>query len=202
VVQAVYAATRAELGRSGYSLLSLKVVAEKAGVDTSTVYRRWPTKASLVLAAVGDVVFREPPPRRRSLREALLHLTREYAAWVESPVGSAVTGAIAAEILRPEVRALAREVRLRIQKPWIEALEAAVERGDLPAKTDVSLIVEILMGAVRDVFVRVTREVDDAFLVAVVDVVLRGALHGGAVARARGRKGTARRRQPRARAAA
>lgn len=187
MVEAVYAATRKELASSGYSRFSLSVVAKRAGVDHATVYRRWPTKGALVLAAVGATISVEDPPRPGSLRGDLLFLTRRLAAWVDSPVGAAVSRALAAELDDPEVLALSRDARLKLHVPWGAAVQRAIARGEVPAKTDPSLVAEVITGAVLDVFVRATRALDDRFLVGVVDLVLEGALRGGALPRPKSR---------------
>ena len=54
VVQEVLTATAEELGRSGYAALRIEDVAERAGVNKTTIYRRWPTKAALVKAENAD----------------------------------------------------------------------------------------------------------------------------------------------------
>src|SRR4051812_26962749 len=53
-------ATLAVLAEQGYDRMTIDAVAERAGAARATVYRRWPTKAGLVIAAVsrmssGDV---------------------------------------------------------------------------------------------------------------------------------------------------
>src|SRR5512138_898011 len=48
VVRDVLAAAAAEMARVGYVALRVEDVAARAGVNKTTVYRRWPTKADLV----------------------------------------------------------------------------------------------------------------------------------------------------------
>src|SRR5436309_11083116 len=52
VIEAVIQATFEELVRVGYGGLSIEEVAARAGVNKTTVYRRWPTKGELVTAAL------------------------------------------------------------------------------------------------------------------------------------------------------
>ncbi|MFI5889831.1 helix-turn-helix domain-containing protein [Actinoplanes sp. NPDC051513] len=51
------AATLAEVVRAGFARLTIDGVAKAAGVNRTTIYRRWPTKAALLV----DMV--EPPAR-------------------------------------------------------------------------------------------------------------------------------------------
>src|ERR1700759_5121608 len=50
--QAIAAATVELLADSGFSGLKIERVANRAGVGKTTIYRRWPTKAELVVAAL------------------------------------------------------------------------------------------------------------------------------------------------------
>ena len=52
VVRAVMRATFEELAEVGYGALSIDDVARRAGVNKTTVYRRWPTKEDLVTTAL------------------------------------------------------------------------------------------------------------------------------------------------------
>ena len=69
VTDAVLDATLAELAAAGLEGLSVERVALRADVHKTTVYRRWPTRAALVAAALqgiaADVVGGAPPPPPR-----------------------------------------------------------------------------------------------------------------------------------------
>ena len=52
IVADVLRATAEELARVGYAALRMEEVARVAGVNKTTVYRRWPTKEDLVSAAL------------------------------------------------------------------------------------------------------------------------------------------------------
>ena len=59
VVQRVLDATIAEMARVGYRALRIEDVAARAGVNKTTVYRRWPEKGALLreaLAAMGKAL--------------------------------------------------------------------------------------------------------------------------------------------------
>jgi AcrR family transcriptional regulator len=186
-VEAVFKATRRELATTGYSRLSIEVVAKRAGVNKTTIYRRWPTKASLVVAAISGALVFEAAPAQASLRDDLLLLTGRVNAWVRTPEGTVVTRALAAELHRPEVFAMIRATRLNVREHWIAAVRRAVARGEIPPSTDPHLVFELLTGTMVDAFVRVTQVVDRHFLAAVVDLVIAG-LQSGAVAHAAGRR--------------
>ena len=53
---AIMLAVRDLLAESGYAALTTAAVARRAGVSTATLYRRWPTKRELVLAATRRII--------------------------------------------------------------------------------------------------------------------------------------------------
>jgi AcrR family transcriptional regulator len=67
-----------ELVEVGYAALTIDAVAQRAGTSRPVIYRRWATKADLVLAAVARAMHREyvEPPDTGSLRRDLLALMR------------------------------------------------------------------------------------------------------------------------------
>lgn len=69
---AIYRAVREELTEVGYSAASLDGIARRARIGRMSLYRRWNSKAELVLDAMRDAIPRQPdPPRGVALREQL-----------------------------------------------------------------------------------------------------------------------------------
>ncbi|MCA2216677.1 TetR/AcrR family transcriptional regulator [Jidongwangia harbinensis] len=135
---AVLAATLAEMSEHGYGGLSVEAVAERAGVHKTTVYRRWATKASLVVDAVS--VFAQSSvgvPDTGDFAEDLRLLAQAIRLALSGRDGGGVVRALfsgASEA--PEVRALLHRfwaVRLSQVRPIVER---ALARGELPAGTD------------------------------------------------------------------
>ena len=170
-----------ELARVGYTRLSVDTVARKAGVNKTTVYRRWPTKTSLIVAAITGALVFEAAPEQATLRDDLLTLAHRLNAWVKTPVGTAILRTLAVELHQPEIRAMSRAAKLNVKVQWTEAVKRAIARGEVPPGTDADLIFELVTGAVNEPFVRVTHVVDDRFLAGIVDLIIAGATRGGAV---------------------
>ena len=81
--RAIIAATRELFAESGADALCIEKVAARAGVGKSTIYRRWPGKEDLLLAAIASMQAPLPEPRGRSVREdlrALLDALTEQSA--------------------------------------------------------------------------------------------------------------------------
>ena len=59
VVATVLRTTLEVLGQQGYAGLRIEDVAARAGVNKTTIYRRWPTKEDLIAAAIETLVANE-----------------------------------------------------------------------------------------------------------------------------------------------
>lgn len=181
VVSDVLDAALAELAINGYAAFRVDDVAERAGVNKTTVYRRWPTKADLVGAALAtftdDIAAL---PDTGSLRNDLLKLLRQRVRLAANPQKRAATRVLTTELDHPEVAAIAKSVRELFRRPWVRVVERAIERGEIPKKSDVGLIVDVISSAVSMRLFRWKEVLGDAYLRGVVDLVLQGATNGGA----------------------
>ncbi|MEW1657619.1 MULTISPECIES: TetR/AcrR family transcriptional regulator [unclassified Streptomyces] len=129
-------AVLAELGEHGYDGLTTDVVAARAGVHRTTVYRRWGDVGGLladVLDAASDDDWQ--PPDTGSLEDDLTGLNQEiYSALTAQPP---VVAALIAASFRSEKAAEAQ------QRLWDDryarceiVVSRAVRRGELPPHTD------------------------------------------------------------------
>lgn len=170
--------TLQQLAQVGFERLSVPEVAALAGVNKTSVYRRWPTKAELVRAALAhSMAHVRDIPDTGALRTDLIALVGVVAAFVTSARGMGVVRTVFADGDTPEVRAMAASM-------WQEAggeipghiIERAVLRGELPAGADVELLLFTLAGALlHRVFIE-RADADEAFAGRLVDLVLYGAV--------------------------
>ena len=205
VVRCVLEAALAELARAGYGALRIEDVAARAGVNKTTVYRRYPTKEDLVRAAIlsmhgGDHFT---PPNTGSLRTDLLEIARRMTAMACSAEGQGLARMMFIEGPDSELMAIARSVRESKEALPRSVLEAAAARGELAPGIDAMLLFHVMISAVRSKLLMDRERVDDGFLTRLVDLLLLGALAPGeraAAARAptaapRGRARSAERRR-------
>lgn len=145
VVEHVLEAALDEMARVGYAALSFDAVAARAGVSRTTVYRRWPTKADLIRAAVLAQMEHEPPaPDTGSVRADLLELVAR--AFHESTRRDlALLRGVMAAASDAEVAALTRFARERREEQYFRIIARAIERGELPPRTPPRLVIEPLM---------------------------------------------------------
>jgi AcrR family transcriptional regulator len=178
VARAVFAATLEELGSSGVEGLSIERVAERAEVNKTSIYRRWPTREELIVAtledATADVVSMADTG---SLRGDLLALLKRVNELLTHPTGRAILRASASVSADARIKLLAQE-RLMAQAmlPVQSLVERARTRGEWRDEVKGEVVIFALVGAVMH---RVTMEpgkVSSAWLNALVDVMLLGVL--------------------------
>lgn len=162
----------------GLGAASMDAVAERAGVSKATIYRWWPTKETLAL----DALFHEwatPPVREDgtgSLRGDLLALLRPWVRLLgERPYGRVIAALITEAQTDPT---FAAEYRKRFVEPRRDQarpiLARAIERGELPATTDVELALDLLYGPLYHRLLHGHAPLSERFLSDLVDTVLAG----------------------------
>jgi AcrR family transcriptional regulator len=140
---AIRAAALKVLGDVGYDLLTIDAVAAEAKAGKATVYRRWPSKAELVVDAIACIHAELQEPRDTgSLRDDLYALIEDKRAHAEPQVEQ-MLGLVSA---LPRSQDLQRIFRERFVEPRQGSLatiiQRAIDRGEVdPARTDLLLSV-------------------------------------------------------------
>src|SRR5690348_10869274 len=70
--QAIIEATLDLFAEQGFEGVCVEAVASRAGVGKATIYRRWPNKEELLLAALGSMKSPFPEPEGTSARDDLV----------------------------------------------------------------------------------------------------------------------------------
>lgn len=141
------AATLALLEEAGYARVTMAGVAERAGVSTATLYRRWPSKQELVVAAIRAIVPERLPVDSGTLEGDLRETLRRIRHSLSGDRGRILLG-LATEVARDP--ALADAVRVHFGTPAHEAvrgmLQRASERGEIPATIDLPAATSVVVG--------------------------------------------------------
>ena len=162
--------------------VTLDAVARRAGRAKTTLYRRWPTKVDLVLAAVhaaGRPPEHETLPDRGSVRADLLAVID--SPWLGGPDRRSRIFAGLTAAGRSEPR-LAEAVRSEVTEPYVEVYRAlllrAVDRHEVSeaVRPRVPLLAQVVPALSGHRLGTDGRPADRAFYVAVVDDVLLPAL--------------------------
>jgi len=141
------AVTLGLLQEHGYEGLTVDEVAATAHASKATVYRRWPTKAELVLAAFIEGVRQDAePPDTGSLRDDLITIgdavcaqTREHAATMRAVLGEVSRNPALHEAMQRQLIDQRRAVMKTVVKQ-------AVERGEIHADAVNSDLWDLLPG--------------------------------------------------------
>jgi AcrR family transcriptional regulator len=168
----------------GPSAVSMDAVAERAGVSKATIYRWWPTKETLALDALyTEWAAVQPYPRDTgSLRGDLLSLLRPWTRLVRSrPYARVITALLTEVHTDPE---FAAEYSRRLVEPRRDQARAifrrAVERGEIPASTDIEVAVDLVYGPLWHRLLHGHAPLNDRFTQHVVDMALHGIQPGPA----------------------
>lgn len=178
VVRKVFDVTLQQLAEVGFERLSVPDVAAAAGVNKTSVYRRWPTKSDLVRAALGTSLdAAQAAPDTGSLRSDLMAMGRATAKFIESPRGKGVLRLLFAEVANPAVRELASSLLRQADHERLHVvIRRSIRRGELPRSTDANLILYTVAGAlVHHAFIE-RKRITETMIERVVDLVLHGAL--------------------------
>jgi AcrR family transcriptional regulator len=145
--EAILEATGKLLSSEGYLGLTVSKVAARARASKSTIYRRWPTKEHLVMAAFNrwpDLVPRD----KGDLLSDLVDLYQQYVRiHYRAPSGAIVPTLVAERVSNPALRVLFDSLMQRRLNPTRVIVNRAIQRGELPADTDLELAVEAVTGA-------------------------------------------------------
>ncbi|MFD9945125.1 TetR/AcrR family transcriptional regulator [Nonomuraea sp. NPDC059023] len=171
---AIFRATLDELAEVGYAKLTMERVAERARTGKASLYRRWPTRLELVMAAVYSVL---PDPSdvadTGSLRGDLLALLRHTAAALDGAPGEAMRGLLS-EALGDRGRgaALRENSQGAGRRMMHEVVRRAVERGEVEAGAVTPRRLDVGQAMIRQYFLFNGTPIPDALIVEVVDEII------------------------------
>lgn len=177
--RAILAATLALLDSRavGYRGLTMRAVAERAGVSTATLYRWWPGKNQLVLDAYRSRSARDlSPTATGDLRADLVAHLGRMAFTLNSPAEArTLAEIIIAAADDPEFGRLYRDTLLRERRQAVlDVLVAAVDRGEVPAKHDLEVAVDVAFGALHHRLLITGAPIDGPFVTALADLIIGG----------------------------
>jgi AcrR family transcriptional regulator len=164
-----------ELARSDYGGLAFERVAARAGVNKTTVYRHWETKADLVRAALSLVLQSViPEVSAGTLREDLIRVGRKMVDFSTSFEGQCLIRLRLLQHPEPELAGIAKALHAKHIAQLAALAEAATVRGELPRGVDFKLVLDMLGGALHSRLFMKNEPVDDVLIARIVDILLRG----------------------------
>jgi AcrR family transcriptional regulator len=174
--RAILEATIDVLKTDGFHNLSIDTIAARANVGKTTIYRRWPSKAPLVVDALAHLKAPTSTavPDDLSTRDALVRLMLDLVR--KSSSAEQLLAGLVDEMARdPE---LAEAVRTRLvaerRRAVYELIERGIALGEIRSDVDVEIIADLLGGPVVIRRLLTGRPVTARFIREVVDAVLDG----------------------------
>lgn len=142
---AIRAAAVDLLVEQGYEAITIDAIAARAAASKATAYRRWRSKADLVLDAVTSLRSSIVAPDTGTLAGDLERLCESLLG---TPRSSALTVTQRLVSAMPRNPALAAAVSTHLIGPrrqvLTEVLDRAVARGEIPAGKDIGLLVSVI----------------------------------------------------------
>jgi AcrR family transcriptional regulator len=179
--QAILDAAVEVLKESGYPGLTMDRVAKRAGTNKNAIYRRWPNRAALAVAAYRRMTDAEAnPPDTGDLREDALELLRRANRHLSSPLGEIALSLLASARDEPEllaqIQAQATEGGAAL---WLTVLGRAVARGEAAPEALHPRVATAAVALLRNEFVaRGVPSVTDDVLVEIIDEVYLPLIRG------------------------
>ena len=144
---AVLAATSALLFERGYSGVSVDEVARRSGVAKTTIYRHWPARTDLLRDACANIGTPQTAPDLGSLRADVAALMGALAeALTTAPWTSVLPSIVDAGERDPDMAEMYRRLQQGYSAPFEAAIRRGIDRGELPADTDVAALAAALIG--------------------------------------------------------
>jgi AcrR family transcriptional regulator len=174
--QAIIDATIEAIGECGIDGVRCEDVAARAGVGKATLYRRWPGKEDLLIAAFAAMRRPLPQARGESVREDLIRLITVIAEDVDDPRYAQQYALLHGAGERfPRLVARYRERVIEPRRELIRSLlRHGVQTGELRPDTDVEVAMLLLTGAVMARGKHDSSPAAPGFVGRAVDELLRG----------------------------
>jgi AcrR family transcriptional regulator len=162
------------LGEVGYDNMSMDAVAARARASKATIYRAWPSKPELVMAAVVNCLGRTvEPPDTGSLRGDLLAQLTMACDAAKGDDGAVIVGLLSAAARNAELAETMHKQLYESKCALYESILAnARARGEVGEGADPDLLHELLSALILSRRLGRTGPMDDEFITRMVDRVL------------------------------
>ncbi len=173
---AILQATLDVLAETGYERMTTDMVAARASAGKATIYRRWPSKAELVVDAV-ESLRGEPTTIVPDTGSLTGDLTALLDASRNAPASRKLKVMMGLLSLLPHDTDLASAVQRRIVEPRTEAIRTTIQReqarGGITNDRDPHLLAVVVAAMISYRTIITGEPVDHQFLTTLVDGVLK-----------------------------
>jgi AcrR family transcriptional regulator len=161
----------------GYANLTIEGIAARACVGKTTIYRRWPNKASIVMDAILEEVSPKIPfPDTGDTREDIRRQMRALLKELSGPMGRKIALLLANSQLDKEMAEAFRTRWIELRRAEArEVIRRGVERGELRRDIDAEALVDALYGPVYFRLLGGHAPLTSKYADALVELVMSGA---------------------------
>ncbi len=133
---------------SGFNYSTTDSIAERAGASKATIYRWWPTKASLLAEALREAVAEEVPfPETGDLATDIELQLQNFIALLNGRLGRAFKAFVGAAQSDPEVAGAFLEEWVKPRRKEAKTvLERYQVKGQIAPDVDLDLVLDLLYG--------------------------------------------------------
>jgi AcrR family transcriptional regulator len=173
----ILAAALDVLAETGYDGMTVDMVAARAKAGKATLYRRWPSKAELVIDAVACMKNRDIDydqlPDTGTLRGDLIAMIKPHSIEDNEHKLKVMAGLMSMLSRAPELAQAANKAIIE-PRATVNAIlmRRAVERGEISVNVDIETLSLITPSMVVYRVLIQQRQVDRAFLVSLIDNIL------------------------------
>ncbi|MFI6580563.1 TetR/AcrR family transcriptional regulator [Embleya sp. NPDC050493] len=130
--------------------ISVEAVAQEAGVGKATIYRRWPGKEALIVAAVEAAEAMPAVLKGRSLREDLVLVLEHMRLQAVDKRGDGLMGMLTGEMRsHPELHRRYHEVVVEKRRAILRGLlQRGVDSGELRADLPMEVLMDLVTGPI------------------------------------------------------
>lgn len=149
VDSAILAAAAERLSRSGFERMTIDDVARDAGVTRPTVYRRWPSKSALAIAAVAELIESTGHKATGDVRQDLLDQARQLLSrWSGNQyLGLLGTAIVERENNREIYDHLLEQLIHPRRRAITEILQRGIDSGAVRSDVDIDVVVSMFVGS-------------------------------------------------------
>jgi len=171
VTERVHKAITELIVEGGFEACTFSAVADRAGIERSTLYRRFPDRWDAIIETWMERARQDAvPDLGASFAEDLMSVLRKLVEILESALGPALLR-IAVELRARDDKEFSRTYFDRRMEQLAPMFDAAIARGELPAEVDREALFTFAAGPIYFRMFIAARRVDDDFLHAIVSNV-------------------------------
>ena len=169
----VLQATYELLTKSGLSGVSVDEVSRRSGVAKTTIYRHWPSRASLLINTCAQLSSKPQAPDTGTLKGDLEALTLLMVKRLHLPWSTALPSIIDAAERDKELSQIHSNIHAQMRSAFGVVIERGQKRGEVSSKQDPSELIASILGPLfyRRWFSRET--LDETFAMRVVERATR-----------------------------